>query len=247
MLDHDLVVTIQNFEKYNPRSDVKVSSWFRLEHSIFSDPKIYSLAPDEFRTWIYLLCEASKSNPRGTVHVQYRHADRTADIPKNVLHRTIKKLSSLHMVTVRTLRGRYGRVTSTNVNVSYETIRDETIRTNEQKTQIAVRPLSRPPDVDSFDLESIYKTFPVKKGKSKGMQRLAREIKTAEDFEALKVAVSRYMQTEEVKRGFVKHWSTFANEWRDWTDPDAGSVSVQQEPIGTDWEFLRAKFGGQAK
>ena len=99
----------------------------------------------------------------------------------------------------------------------------------------------------AFDLESVYNSYPTKKGKSRGMQRLAREIKTAEDFQALKDAVARYVQTDEVKRGFVKHWSTFANEWRDWTAPDAGTSAVAPGENKLDWDSFKERYANDIR
>jgi hypothetical protein len=81
-----------------------------------------------------------------------------------------------------------------------------------------------------FDLESAYRLYPLKKGKTKGLQRLAKEIETEEDFQALLAAITKYSRDDEVKRGFIKHFSTFASEWRDWLDEDAGRSSRVAAP-----------------
>lgn len=78
-----------------------------------------------------------------------------------------------------------------------------------------------------FDLDAAYQKYPLKKGKKKGMQKLAREIRTEADYQSLLAAIDRYSECSEVKKGFIKHFSTFAHEWTDWTDPDAGSSTVE--------------------
>jgi hypothetical protein len=55
-----LFITITNWEKYNPRTDVKHTTWFRLENTFWSDPAIYRLDSDGKMVWIGLLALASQ-------------------------------------------------------------------------------------------------------------------------------------------------------------------------------------------
>ncbi len=74
-------------------------------------------------------------------------------------------------------------------------------------------------------VETAYRVYPAKKGKTRGFAKLEKEIKTEADLGALLAAIERYKRCDEVKRGFVKHFSTFAGEWREWLDADAGQVN----------------------
>lgn len=84
----------------------------------------------------------------------------------------------------------------------------------------------------AFDFEIPYSTYPLKKGKTPAFKKLARDVKTDTDFENLKKATSNY--AEEIRLNntppqFIKHFSTFANQWRDWVDfvPSAKGKSAQ--------------------
>jgi hypothetical protein len=55
-----LVLEVKNWDKFNPRSDVKSTSWFRMSNSFFSDPDFYGQPVSVRLTWISILCEASK-------------------------------------------------------------------------------------------------------------------------------------------------------------------------------------------
>jgi hypothetical protein len=86
------------------------------------------------------------------------------------------------------------------------------------------------------ELEKIYREhYPKKAGKSRGLKYLAKDIKTPEDVASFGVAVRRYASSDEVIRGYVKHFSTFAHEWRDWLDQDAGKTvsgaSINTTPV----------------
>lgn len=51
---------IKNWEKHNPRSDVKTARWFKMSNEFFSDPEFYGTSLEARTVWIYLLCTASK-------------------------------------------------------------------------------------------------------------------------------------------------------------------------------------------
>lgn len=69
-------------------------------------------------------------------------------------------------------------------------------------------------------LEKIYQEkYPKKIGKTKGLVRLVKEIKTEQDIIIFDQAVTQYAESvsgSDIK--FIKHFSTFVSEWRDWVD-----------------------------
>lgn len=77
------------------------------------------------------------------------------------------------------------------------------------------------------ELERIYRDYyPRKEGKSKGLSKLCREIKDIPSLEKFSAAVKAY--AEQVRRDktepkFIKHFSTFVNEWTDYLDPLTGT------------------------
>lgn len=56
------VINLQviNWEKYNPRTDRKKSSWFRLENGIAAEPKFFGLSAAQKFVAICIFAEASK-------------------------------------------------------------------------------------------------------------------------------------------------------------------------------------------
>lgn len=58
-----LSISIDNFKKYNPRSDQKTSSWFRLENNFLLDPIIQELNAVE--TFVYIYCLGQISSKKG--------------------------------------------------------------------------------------------------------------------------------------------------------------------------------------
>lgn len=109
-------ITVLKFRKFNPRSDVKHSSWFRLEHSIIDDPDFFDFTHGEFKAWIYIMAQASKKNTE-TIVINTNHSQAVSRIKNEEMFSALEKLEQLQCITVhvtRTLRPRYAHVTSTN-------------------------------------------------------------------------------------------------------------------------------------
>jgi len=78
------------------------------------------------------------------------------------------------------------------------------------------------PSKASLDLEFLYQQYPRKQGKHRGMKIAKAQIKTDKELEELTIAVNNYStyckrSVEDPK--FIKHFSTFMSEWRDWIEP----------------------------
>lgn len=77
--------------------------------------------------------------------------------------------------------------------------------------------------------EETYKQFPRKEGKSGGFKIYSKL--TPEEKAQVGLAVQNYARTKATEEPrYLKHFSTFMGEWRDWLDSEAGSVSVAGNP-----------------
>lgn len=115
--------------------------------------------------------------------------------------------------------------------VNYEDYQDANQQTNQQST--SVQPTANQQVTTSqerkknkkkkniscqFDFESVYQDYPRKEGRSKGIDKLNREIKTPEDYALFSRAVKNYSKKVDelgAEKRFIKHFSTFVTEWRD--------------------------------
>jgi len=71
----------------------------------------------------------------------------------------------------------------------------------------------------NFDFEIPYSNYPRKVGKSRGVKKLQSSIKQEEDYYNFCLAVNNYrkfIESNNTERKYIKHFSTFANEWEDW-------------------------------
>lgn len=84
----------------------------------------------------------------------------------------------------------------------------------------------------NFDFEPLYKKYPKKVGKSKGLEKAERQIKTQEEFDQLSQAIDKFKkhhEAEQTEPKFVPYFSTFMSTWRDWLDDDTGRSTIDNE------------------
>lgn len=82
-------------------------------------------------------------------------------------------------------------------------------------------------------IEEIYKLYPRKEGKARGIKKLRTAIKSKETLDKFKRAVINYADycaAKGTEEKFIKQFSTFCNEdWKDWIEPK----SIQEDnPFG---------------
>ena len=85
----------------------------------------------------------------------------------------------------------------------------------------------------NFDFDALYKIYPRKEGKSVGLRTFNAQIKTQEDYDLLLKAIKNYNHSIVVNKKdpkFFLMFSTFMNQWRDWTDASTGTVNVPAPP-----------------
>lgn len=94
------------------------------------------------------------------------------------------------------------------------------IRTNPNQPEEDLNHADLPAGDRDADLEAAYQAYPRKEGKSDGMKRLKAQVKTRADLEALKRAIANYVEQQRLDGNtqYLKHFSTFTSEWRDWVD-----------------------------
>lgn len=211
-------ITFKNWEKTVGRKDIKRPLWFRIDNNIYETELWEKLDGEEFKTYVFLLCVASIGQNQGTIHVNSHVFFRKAAVNEKVLHRTIAKLAEINEVSIRADRGTYGPRTGhervTNGTLHYITEQNITEQNNNAQS-------SHVEHAAVFDLESIYREYPRKEGKTRGMKLLAGKMKTQEDFDKFCMAVRNYaskVKREKTEPKFIKHFATFVNCFEDYLD-----------------------------
>lgn len=75
----------------------------------------------------------------------------------------------------------------------------------------------------ALDFEALYRAYPRKRGKTLGLEKCKRTIKTEKDYLDLKVAIENYRrisEAEQTEPQYLKHFSTFMSCWRDYLEEE---------------------------
>jgi len=86
-------------------------------------------------------------------------------------------------------------------------------------------------DKDIGDFDKAYQEYPKKMGKQKGLVKIKKEVKTREDFILFVKAIrnyDKYTIDSKTETQFIKHFSTFVTEWRDWIEAPEASKGPEK-------------------
>ncbi len=215
---------IINWPKHNPRASIKHPRWFALSNRILEDSSLFDLSAEEFKAWIYVLCQASQRNSN-VVSVNPKHAERIAGIKPKTFSTMFPKLEKAQCIRLR------DHGVNTDVPTMITTLHNNTEQNRTNSTHEVPK-----------DFEDIYSVYPKKEGKSDGLKICKREIKTLLDLDLLRSAVARYRkhcEDSKIEKKFIKHFSTFMNQWRDWLDPDVGTSDLKTSADSAWDEYLK--------
>lgn len=82
-------------------------------------------------------------------------------------------------------------------------------------TSTAKKKIKDTPASPEFDFEDVYREYPRKEGRKKGLQRFKSQITTREKYDALVVAVKNYAASITDPK-YTKHFDTFMGCWEDY-------------------------------
>jgi len=108
------------------------------------------------------------------------------------------------------------------------------IRTLEDKDKEKDKEKEKEKEKDTLNFDAIYKNYPRKDGKSKGIESCLAKITTSQKYQDLQKAVENYKQLcleEKTERKYIKMFSTFMNCWEDFIDT--------QEVLGQTKEYQK--------
>jgi hypothetical protein len=91
---------------------------------------------------------------------------------------------------------------------------------NNQRTQI--KKLRNQEERYMPDFDSIWDLYPKRQGKKSAISHFNASVKTPEDYENIKIALSNYLKSPNPKNGnlqYIQNGSTWFNNWQDWINP----------------------------
>jgi hypothetical protein len=139
--------------------------------------------------WVFmgLICLACKNDNK--IPYENKWIERTLNVKNIEIH--IQKLTNINLLST-----------------CYQNaipIREEEIR--EDKIRI---------DKITFDFESIYSKYPKRIGRKQAERHFIASVKTEQDYIDIQKALTNYINSGTVAKGFIQNASTWFNNWRDW-------------------------------
>lgn len=93
-------IEVVNWEKWNPRKDVKKPSWFRMENDLLDgNPEFDDFTSDELVTWWWMLSQCSRVQ-KGRVKISLEKWQRIRGIPIAIAWGAIEKLIDIGTINV---------------------------------------------------------------------------------------------------------------------------------------------------
>ena len=84
---------------------------------------------------------------------------------------------------------------------------------NEDKDKIKSR------EVTEKDFEPVWKLYPNRQGKKEALRHFLATVKTLENLTNIRKALTNYLKSERVSKGFIQNGSTWFNDWECWIEP----------------------------
>ena len=222
-------IEIKNFEKYNPRKDIKATTWFRLQNSLFEDPGFFDFKSEQILFWIYLLSVASKKQC-GSIELSFAHAERVGRFSRRTIRSSLLKLTErgcIHPLHSRNAEIPYPSPPSAATNET-----DRTLQTNTDMT---------PPEREcDLNFEKAFEAYLRKEGKRDAQTCFNAAIKTPEDYKNLFQAILNYSsrcEGHKVEARFIKLFFNFIakENWKEWIVPASDLPPPQPKSILIDW------------
>ena len=243
-------IEIKNWDKYNPRKELKSTAWLRLENNFFSDPKFFALDNNAKMLWFFMLCESSKAMSSKFLF-STQMAIAFLKLSAKEVNFSISNLLKLGVVVIHDTR---------TIVDDTRTIVDDTLRTNErtnertniaEKMQICVKKSKESKSEKAkrllenckFDFITPYEKYPSNNGRADGMIACVNEITNQDTYGLYCKAVNNYIIYLAKTNYSPKNFSTFVNNWEDFIE--VKNSEHQSKPIeSTDDKIRKLKEQG---
>lgn len=223
-MSEEIEITILNWDKHQPKSDqVRNPHWFKIKNDIVISESLCELTPSQKWGWLCLLSQASRK----------RSATFVVKIDFFSHHSGVSKNDILKLVDILT---KNGTLTVNSAETPQKLRVDQNRLDKIRKEYIAHSANGAVRNGLVLDFEEVYKSYPRKQGKQKGLRACYKFIKSKNDYDNLVLAVSNYSQylrQKEKDKEHTLYFSSFMSEWEDWINPDSTVITKEEKLV---WE-----------
>lgn len=225
----ELNIKILKFNDFTTRThDYKGKlNWFSMPVDLLSHPDFFNINGDEFKAFIWVVGVAVKVK-KNQVRMNIDHIAHFLRISKNDIISCLHKLEGKQLLTdgLATARPDCGHEAAIHYitlhNITEQNTYAQISKTEDQTKQVAQKQV-----LSDSVIESIYKEYPRKVGKAKGLAKLKSQLKTQTDLELCVRALAKFKKYH-IDKGtlgeYIPHFSTWVSSWKDWLDEDVGAI-----------------------
>lgn len=90
------------------------------------------------------------------------------------------------------------------------------------------------PTAPEFDFDLVWRKYPKKIGRPEALRHFKATVKTPADWDAINLALEHYLaylNINQTDRKFIKHGSTWFNQWRGWIEVDPNGSNDKPSPV----------------
>ncbi len=207
----EFTIKVLNWEKYNG-SKKYGHNRFYFDQNFFSSIAAHRLSPAGKVIWLFILSRCAVAG-QSTISLTASYIQSASSVPASAVQSAVRTLEACGSIQI--IKGDF-------MELSKEVNKER--KKTEPPKRVSEPAASRP----VFDLEFLYREYPLKEGKKGGLKVCKRVIKTQQDYENVLYAIRRYTAAKAGSK-FIQHFSTFMNNWEDWLDPQTGTVA-QNKP-----------------
>lgn len=155
------IIKVVNWEKYNPRSDAKKPSWFRLNNNFLSDFVIYSFNLNQKLYWIALLSQISEKN-NSNFRLSFTYLKTLTKISAKKQSQAIEIFKKHNLITCEDVRDTHATNDTNDTNERNDTLRISKNKKPKKEKLPAELSASTEPKIDSksdFDYRRTWDAY----------------------------------------------------------------------------------------
>lgn len=152
-----MLIEIKNWEKYNPRKELKTLTWLRLDADIGFSESLFGLDPDARWLWIFTLSLSAKKNSASFL-VDIDYVSFHSGVKKDFIEKYLVLFEQRGLIEIKSNSSRI--CTDAIENVSYERYvrngTNDTYGTNDTQVSCSDSENSKPEDLDFSKISDIF-------------------------------------------------------------------------------------------
>lgn len=238
-----ITIKVLGWDKHNPKRDQKTYTWFKFSNDFFTSQTMFNCTVQMRILYIALCCLCSKKCSN-VVRMNTKWAAHCTQCDVSELFHILKKLEEFqiieivaHSVSCKEMsrhlnKNRIEQNRKEKIYIAQMPENQAEKCSNEHPLrQLEIMPADAGPshplstggrDSDLFFyFEELYQNhYPRKIGKSRGLKKCVRDVKKNErhDFELAIKNYADFVQQQNTEEKFIKHFSSWVGEWRDWIE-----------------------------